>query len=92
MRVTKNELDKIVDEYCEKNQGTCHIYVVMKWGYTEKEMLNSSYNIELLMPDYEYGYRIVWEIDWWEGEEFIDFYGIYTDEDVIRYLTNGQTV
>lgn len=82
MRVTHDELCELVDEFEEEHIDSCHIYVVMRWGYTEKEMLNSSYQVELLM--YDEPLCRVWESDWWEGETYIELFGIYTDDDFVR--------
>jgi len=84
--ITAKELEEKVDSFILLHPETSHIYVVIRWGYTEKEMLNSSYQIELLIYDSCYTSKPVWETDWWEGEEYIDFYGIYTDEDIIKSI------
>lgn len=86
MLITVEELEEKVDGFILLHPETSHIYVVMRWGYTEKEMLNSSYEIELLIYDSCYVSKPVWETDWWEGEKYIDLYGIYTDEDIIKTI------
>ena len=40
MRMTKEELEKAVDKICAKTPCS-HVYVIMRCGYTEKEMLEN---------------------------------------------------
>ena len=85
MRVTHDELCEMVGKFEEEHIDSSHIYVVMRWGYTEREMLNSSYEVQLLM--YDEPFKIVWESDWWEGETYIDLFGIYSDDDFVNIVT-----
>lgn len=53
-------------------------------------MLESPYKLEVLEWQCN-GIDLIWETDWWEGEEYIDLFGIYTDEDFLELIgANSQ--
>ena len=83
---SSKEFEEYVDEFIEKSDvyGS-NYYIVMKAAYTEEEIRDMPYSLELLEfeGDYE-GY--VWQNDWYEGQEFIDLYCILTDDDILNLL------
>lgn len=81
--LTKNELDEMIEAFDKKHQSDSHIYVVMRWGYTEEEMLAKPFQVELLLYD-DNSFERLWETDWWEGEDCIEVWCILTDDDIIR--------
>ena len=83
MRVTYDELDKMTDDFAMSHTWARDFFVILKKGYTEKEMLESSYELEVLEWSDNFP-NLIWESDWWEGEKYIDLFGIYTDEDFVR--------
>lgn len=85
MRVTYDELDKITNDFAMSHICASDFFVVLKQGYTEKEMLESPYKLEVLEWRGD-GLNLIWETDWWEGEEYIDLFGIYTDEDFLKLV------
>lgn len=84
MKVTYDELDKMVDDFAKSHLSTDY-FVVLRQGYTEKDMLESPYELQVLEWQDECC-NLVWEYDWWEGEEYIDLFGIYTDEDFLKLI------
>lgn len=90
MRMTKEELEKAVDNICAKTPCS-HVYVIMRCGYTEKEMLEKPYSIDLLLYDGCYpSADMIWETDWWEGEEYIDVWNIFDDDELLNLLMRGD--
>ena len=85
MRTTYDELDKMVDDFAMSHTWARDFFVVLRKGYTEKEMLESSYELEVLEWSDNFP-NLVWESDWWEVEQYIDLFGIYTDKDVLQLL------
>lgn len=85
MIVTYNELSKMVNDFAMRHTLASDFFVVLRQGYTEKDMLESPYKLEVLAWRGD-GLDLIWETDWWEGEEYIELWGIYTDEDFIRFV------
>ena len=85
MRVTYDELDKMVDDFAMSHTWASDFFVVLKQGCTEKDMLESPYKLEVLEWSDD-SPNLIWENDWWEGEEYIDLLGIYTDEDFLKLV------
>ena len=82
----RKEFEEYVDKFIEKdNVYGSNYYIIMKAAYTEEEIRDMPYSLELLEfeGDYE-GY--VWQNDWYEGQEFIDLYCILTDYDILNLL------
>lgn len=90
MRVTYDELNKIVDDFAISHTWASDFFVVLKQGYTEKEMSESPYELQVL--EWQCNCTdLIWETDWWEGEDYIDLFGIYTDEDFLELIgANSQ--
>lgn len=90
MRVTYDELNKMVDDFAMSHTWASNFFVVLRQGYTEKEMLESPYELQVL--EWQCNCTdLIWETDWWEGEEYIDLFGIYTDEDFLELIgANSQ--
>lgn len=85
MRVTYDELNKMVNEYAMCRTWSSDFFVVLKQGHTEKDMLESPYELQVL--EWQCNCTdLIWEHDWWEGEEYIDLFGIYTDEDFLKLV------
>lgn len=90
MRVTYDELNKMVDNFAISHTWASNFFVVLKQGYTEKEMSESPYELQVLEWQCNC-IDLIWETDWWEGEEYIDLFGIYTDEDFLELIgANSQ--
>ena len=85
MRVTYDELNKLIDDFALNHTMASNLFVVLRQGYTEKEMLESSYELQVL-EWYNNCTNLIWEKDWWEGEQYIDLFGIYTDEDLLKFI------
>lgn len=85
MRVTYDGLDKKVDDFAMSHTWASNFFVVLRQGYTEIEMLESPYELQVL--EWQCNCTdLIWETDWWEGEEYIDLFGIYTDEDFLELI------
>lgn len=83
-RFTKlSDVEKYIDDFLSKlPYAPATAYIIMRYGYTEKELLNDGYSIELL--EYSGDYDIyVWNDDWFEGQSFIEIYAILTDDDIL---------
>ena len=85
MRVTYDKLNKMTQGFAKRHTWASDFFVVVRQGHTEKEMLDSSYELEVLEWSDDFP-NLIWENDWWEGEEYIDLFGIYTDEDFLKLI------
>lgn len=88
MRVTKSQLGELVNKTFEAHRETCHLYVVMRYAHTERELLSTEYEVKVMVYEWP-ECEMAWETDWWEGEKYIDLWGIYTDEDFVKMATKG---
>lgn len=59
-----------------------HAYVSLRYGYTEKEMEQADFEIQVC-GIFNF-YELRWWIDWWEGQEFIEIASIITENEVIE--------
>lgn len=53
-------------------------YVSLRYGYTEKEMKQANFEIQVC-GIFNFN-ELLWWIDWWEGQEFIELQGIISPE------------
>lgn len=91
MKMSKSALKKLISEFCEVYY--CDIYVVFKYAYTEKELEKESYELKRLDLELS-GYNDVhvWDTDWDEGQEYIDFFGIYTESDILSLILMPNSI
>lgn len=68
---------------------SCSIFVIMRDGYTKNGLETSKYRIERLDYDFEYD-DYAWVNDWFEGQSYIEFYTILTDEDILSAFKDGE--
>lgn len=82
--------NKIAEYELEMKEGYRDLIVIMSYGYTQKEAEESDYELQFLEFD---GMAMChcWINDWDEGQEYIDFYGIYTDNEVIKRIIDYDT-
>lgn len=53
-------------------------YVSLRYGYTEEEMSNQDFEIQVCGI---FGFNdLLWWIDWWEGQKFIELQAIISPE------------
>lgn len=76
-----DRVNKICEDECED------LYIIMRSGYSMKDILDSDYNIELLQ--YDSGEH-VWLHDWYEGQNFIEIYDYYRESEVLHKLLRLQ--
>lgn len=89
MFLDKNELDIFINKYLAVlDYIPAYLIVVMRYGYTEKECLNENYSIEILEYDGDNDI-MCWLNDWFEGQQFIDVYDIYSDDVLTKILTES---
>lgn len=55
-----------------------HAYISLRYGYTEKEMEQANFEIQIC-GIFNF-YDLLWWIDWWEGQEFIELQAIISPE------------
>lgn len=85
MKKSKKEFNLIVDAFCRDN--FCDIYVIFKYAYTEKELEKERYELRRLdLECFGDNYVHVWDTDWDEGQEFIDIYGIYPEDELLGII------
>lgn len=68
------------------------LYVLFRNYYTRKEAEQAHFedlNLEYLEYDGNHDFH-VWLHDWDEGEEYIVFEGIYTEEQLIEFIMKGS--
>lgn len=80
LKFTKAEdFDYYVENYMSQ-KNTDELYVYLRCGYTEEEMLNSAFRNQVCCVGFPTG--ALWFIDWWEGEQFIEIASIMTREEL----------
>lgn len=74
---SSSDFDAYIHSYMLDNKLE-EVYVSMRYGYTEKEMKNQDFEIQVCeifnFDDLE------WWNDWWEGQEFIELQAIISPE------------
>lgn len=62
-------------------------YVSMRYGYTEEEMNNQDFEIQVCgIFSFD---DLLWWIDWWEGQEFIELQAILSPE-IVRFCAKFE--
>ena len=90
MKMMKSEFNKLINDFCEQNY--CDIYVIFKYAYTEKELEKERYELRRLdLECYGANDVHVWDTDWDEGQEFIDFHTIYTEYDLLNLILSKES-
>lgn len=88
--ISRSEFINIIDDVTsELNED---LYVLFGNYYTRKEAEQAHFedlNLEYLEFDGYHDFH-VWIHDWDEGEEFIVFEGIYTEEQLIEFIMKGR--
>jgi len=80
------------ESFCDRINNICEdecedLYIIMRSGYSMKDILDSDYNMELLQ--YDSGEH-VWLHDWYEGQNFIEIYDYYRESEVLHKLLRLQ--
>lgn len=83
MIITYNNFCQKINEITQRN--LCDLYVIFSAGYTEKEAQNNHYELELLEFNGN-DLSHVWLNDWHEGQQYIDLYGVYTEDKIIEII------
>lgn len=73
------ELESFLLEYMI-NYNTDELYVYMRYGYTQKEMKEEKFRIEVCGLSGLYG--ILWWNDWNEGQKYSEIFSIITREEL----------
>lgn len=82
------EVDKYIDEFVTSLAYIpARIYVIMRCGYTEHELNNEDYTVEMLQHEFNYD-EFAWDNDWYEGQKYIEIYRILTDDDILSTFVN----
>ena len=84
MIMTKKEFLCFVNAFCD-DTTVDNMYVVFKAAYTEKGLEKEKYSLELLEWEFEHCSH-VWLNDWDEGQNYIDFFGMYTERDLLKLI------
>ena len=80
LKFTKAEdFDYYIEDYMLQ-RNTDELYVYLRYGYTEEEMLNSAFRNQVCCAGFPTG--VLWFVDWWEGEPFIEIASIITREEL----------
>lgn len=73
------QLENFLMEYMEE-YGSMELYVYMRYGYTQKEMKEEKFRIEVCGW---YGLnKILWWNDWNEGQDYSEVFSIITREEL----------
>ena len=77
------ELESFLLEYM-MNYNTNELYVYIRYGYTQKEMKEEKFRIEVcgLYNLYE----ILWWNDWNEGQKYSEIFSIMTKEELEKIM------
>ena len=88
--ISRNEFFNIIHDVGNELQQDLY---VLFWCYRTKREAEQAHfedlNLELLEMDWTSCCH-VWLHDWDEGEEFIVFEGIYTEEQLIEFIMKGR--
>lgn len=85
MILKKPDFNTIVNNFCADISVIEDIYVVFKAAYREIDLSNENYMMVRLEFEDDF-MDYVWDWDWDEGQEYIDFFGIYTESDVLALI------
>lgn len=85
----ENDFNEYLDNFIIDLPFRYDLYVIMRTGYTKKELLNSNYSIERLEYNSYYD-EFRWDNDWAEGQKFIEVYKIITERDILTAFTGGE--
>lgn len=89
MEMSKSDFEDIVFEFCESHYED--VYVVFKAAYRKVDLAKESYMFEHMEFD---GNQIFhsWDNDWDEGQEYIDFYGCFTEADLLNLILMQNSI
>lgn len=83
MKMSKRNFETIVSEFCDVYLED--VYVVFKAAYREADLESEPYLFEHMEFDGNYVIHS-WLNDWDEGQNYIDFFGIYTESDMLDLI------
>lgn len=83
MKMMKSNFETIVFEFCEVHMED--VFVVFKAAYREADLETEPILFEHMKFDGNYAIHC-WLNDWDEGQEYIDFYGVYTEDDILNLI------
>lgn len=89
MKMTKDNFKNIVFEFCEVHLED--VFVVFKAAYREADLETEPILFEHMEFDGNYVVHS-WLNDWDEGQEYIDFYGVYTKDDLIDLILMPNSI
>lgn len=85
MILKKPDFNIIINNFCANISVIEDIYVVFKTAYRENDLSKENYMIARLEFEDDF-MDYVWDWDWDEGQEYIDFFGIYTESDILSLI------
>lgn len=78
-------INKIRDVIGSEKYTYDELFILMRWAFSLKELQHEKLKIEVVeynpLADW-----IVWHNDWWEGQEYVDLEGIYTQSELVDIL------
>ena len=89
MKMSKHNFENIVFEFCDVHLED--VFVVFKAAYREVDLDKEPILFEHMEFDGNYGVHC-WLNDWDEGQEYIDFYGVYTKDDLINLILMPNSI
>lgn len=89
MKMSKHNFENIVFEFCEVHLED--VFVCFKAAYREIDLDKEPILFELMEFDGNYVVHS-WLNDWDEGQEYIDFYGVYTKDDLINLILMPNSI
>lgn len=89
MKMTKDNFEHIVFVFCEVHLED--VFVVFKAAYREVDLETAPILFEHMKFDGNYVVHS-WLNDWDEGQEYIDFYGVYTKDDLIDLILMPNSI
>ena len=89
MTISIHDFNVLINNFCADIAVIENIFVVFKAAYREIDLEKESYSIEILQFEAD-NMEYLWLNDWNEGQKFIEFFGIYTESDILKLILSKE--
>ena len=86
MIISHNDLIKRIDEVINSERyEDSELFILMRWGYSLKELITETLMLETVYYN-DLNESLIWYNDWWEGQDYVELIGIYTQSEIRNIL------